>query len=240
MRALTILQKGIPIFPELKDNSLSVALTNEEPLTFDAQYTATGGALAKLLGGMPSMRVDKDDAEVYHIIDGQEINWTTPTTLNYELTGLEKNVTYTAVPCIYIGDACYEWEGVDFSSEGNDDEGNDDEGNDDEGKDDEEEDNPDSELPDISGWWTFESDFFAFKSFGINWEPSDKEGWQYEAHGFFGIWTASCNVDADGTIHLQFRSPDNTQNFYGTLNEDFTVASGTYNYWGEYPWKMTR
>ena len=66
---------------------------------------------------MPSIRVDKDDAEVYHIIDDQEINWMTPTTLNYELTGLEKEVTYTAVPCIYIGDACYEWEGVDFSSE---------------------------------------------------------------------------------------------------------------------------
>lgn len=116
VRAWTILQKEIPIFPKLENGSLNVALASEDPLVFNAQYTATGGALAKLLGGMPSMRVDKDDAEVYHIIDGQEINWTTPTTLNYELTGLEKDVTYTAVPCIYIGDACYEWEGVDFSS----------------------------------------------------------------------------------------------------------------------------
>lgn len=113
---VNLLNLKTPIFPELENGSLSVALASEDPLAFDAQYTATGGALAKLLGGMPSMRVDKDDAEVYHIIDGQEINWMTPTTLNYELTGLEKDVTYTAVPCIYIGDACYEWEGVDFSS----------------------------------------------------------------------------------------------------------------------------
>ena len=122
VRAWTILQKEIPIFPKLENGSLNVALASENPLVFDAQYTATGGALVKLLGGMPSMKVNKDDAEVYHIIDGQEINWTTPTTLNYELTDLEKNVTYTAVPCIYIGDACYEWEGVDFSSEGEEDE----------------------------------------------------------------------------------------------------------------------
>lgn len=116
---VNLLNLKTPIFPELENGSLSVALASEDPLAFDAQYTATGGALAKLLGGMPSMRVDKDDAEVYHIIDGQEINWMTPTTLNYELTGLEKDVTYTAVPCIYIGDTCYEWEGVDFSSEDN-------------------------------------------------------------------------------------------------------------------------
>ena len=114
---VNLLNLRTPIFPELKNGSLSVALASEAPLAFDAQYTATGGVLAKLLGGMPSMRVDKDDAEVYHIIDGQEINLMTPTTLNYKLSGLEKEVTYTAVPCIYIGDACYEWEGVDFSSE---------------------------------------------------------------------------------------------------------------------------
>lgn len=112
-----LLNLSTPIFPQLENGSLSVTCTNESPLVFDTQYTVTGGVLAKLLGGMPSMRVDRNGTEVYHIIDDQELQWTASTTLYHQLTDLEKNVNYTAVPCIYIDDACYEWEGIDFESE---------------------------------------------------------------------------------------------------------------------------
>ena len=112
-----LLNLSSPIFPILENGSFNVTCTNTSPLLFDAQYKVTGGALTKLLNGMPSIRVDKDNVEVYHIIDDQEIDWMSSTTLYYQLTSLEQNTTYTAVPCIYIGDACYEWGGIDFSSE---------------------------------------------------------------------------------------------------------------------------
>lgn len=120
LQDVLLIQKEASIFPEFEKGSLSVTQTNREPLTFNAQYTLSEeGGLAKLLEGKSALRVDKDGTEVYHLTADQEPTGRAVAALNFELTGLERDVTYTAVPCIYIGDTCYEWEGVDFSSEDN-------------------------------------------------------------------------------------------------------------------------
>ena len=120
LQDVLLIQKEASIFPKFEKGSLSVTQTNREPLTFNAQYTLSEeGGLAKLLEGKSALRVDKDGTEVYHLTADQEPTGRAVAALNFELTGLERDVTYTAVPCIYIGDTCYEWEGVDFSSEDN-------------------------------------------------------------------------------------------------------------------------
>lgn len=118
LQDVLLIHKEASIFPEFEKGSLSVTQTNREPLTFNAQYTLSEeGGLAKLLEGKSALRVDKDGTEVYHLTADQEPTGRAVAALNFELTGLERDVTYTAVPCIYIGDTCYEWEGVEFSSE---------------------------------------------------------------------------------------------------------------------------
>lgn len=111
-----LLNLRFPIFPELVNGSLSVTQQSDEPLVFGAQYSCTGGIIAKLLGAMPSLRVEQSGVEVYHIIDAQDIHWGAQSNLNYELTGLKKKVKYKAIPCIIIGNAYYDWQGVDFSA----------------------------------------------------------------------------------------------------------------------------
>lgn len=104
-----------PIFPEIKSGSFNIEKKNSDPLVFDAEYTITGGVIAKLLGGIPTLRVEKAGNEVYHIVNGQEIYYTEPSHLSYELTGLNKKTTYTAVPSIMIGNMWFDWNGKSFS-----------------------------------------------------------------------------------------------------------------------------
>lgn len=102
------------IFPELE--SLSIYETNYEPLTFNSDYTLKGGFFAKLLGASPSFKVKKDGMEIYHLATSQELNLADKTNLRFELTGLEKKTKYMGIPCFYIGDFCYEYDGKEFRS----------------------------------------------------------------------------------------------------------------------------
>ena len=104
-----------PIFPEIQSGSFIVEKKNSDPLVFGAKYTVTGGVIAKLLGGVPTIRIEKSGSEVYSIVDGQELYYTAPSHLCYELTGLNKKTTYTAIPCIMIGNMRFDWNGKDFS-----------------------------------------------------------------------------------------------------------------------------
>lgn len=102
------------IFPLLE--SISIYETNYEPLTFNSQYTLKGGFFAKLLGAMPSFKVEKDGVELYHLVTGQELNPADNTNLTFELTDLARKTRYMGIPCLYIGDYCYEYEGQEFRS----------------------------------------------------------------------------------------------------------------------------
>lgn len=115
-----VLNIRTPIFPEIKAGSLNVKKTNDSPLTFEAKYTVTGGAIAKIFGGIPTIRIEEQGKEVYHIVDGQELHFTEPSELCYQLTGLKNETTYTAIPSIIIGDISFDWNGKNFSDDEND------------------------------------------------------------------------------------------------------------------------
>lgn len=110
-----------PIFPEIQNGSFVVEKKSSDPLVFGAKYTVTGGVIAKLLGGIPTIRIEKSGSEVYSIVDGQELYYTAPSYLGYELIGLNKKTTYTAIPCIMIGNMRFDWNGKDFSDDKEDD-----------------------------------------------------------------------------------------------------------------------
>lgn len=115
--SLSIWNGSLPLLPDLVDNSLKVNVRKGfSPLTFDAQYALSGGLLSSLLGVMPTIRVYKGGEEIYHIIDGQEINLVTQKTFSYELTDLEEDISYTAKPSIIIGNNMYDEDGIPFSS----------------------------------------------------------------------------------------------------------------------------
>lgn len=112
---INIFNKRFPIFPEIQSGSFDVWKSNKDPLVFKAEYSVTGGVIAKLLGGRPTIRVEKSGYEVYHIVDGQKIYYSAPSHLQYKLTGLSKNTTYTAIPSIMIGGMSFDWNGMSFS-----------------------------------------------------------------------------------------------------------------------------
>ena len=106
-----LLNLSLPIFPQLEAGSFNITQKNDSPLLYSAQYTCTGGFLAKLLGAIPSIRVEKAGIEVYHCVDAQDIHLGAQSDLDYELTGLEMNQEYMIIPCLMIGDVYYDWSG---------------------------------------------------------------------------------------------------------------------------------
>lgn len=115
--SLNIWNTTIPIFPKLDNESFDINVREGfTPLMFDAQYSVTGGLVAKLWGGKLGLRIEKNGEEIYTKQSGSQILFSVPTTVAFELDELGENVSYSAVPCILFKNAIYEWNGKDFSS----------------------------------------------------------------------------------------------------------------------------
>ncbi|MCR5643432.1 MAG: hypothetical protein K6G32_08875 [Prevotella sp.] len=114
---LNLLNLSWPLLPDYVDNSLKVVKRGDSsPAIFDASYSVTGSSLGKLLGVKPIVRVYNGASLCYDVYNalGANLPLIIPTTLNYELSNIQKNVTYTAKPAFEIAGFKFEGDGVDF------------------------------------------------------------------------------------------------------------------------------
>lgn len=119
-----------PLFPLLMPNtfninqrgnsngtrSISLTRSDNSLITFDASYSLSGGEMTKIMKGKPTIIVKKDGEEIKRIISDTEAFISSTTDLNFELSDLNKNTKYIAIPCVTIGDNVYQWEGKEFGS----------------------------------------------------------------------------------------------------------------------------
>ncbi len=125
-----IYNKEWPLFPILMANTFNInqrgnsygtrvqshTRGDNSTLTFDANYSLSGGEMTKIMKGKPTIIVEKDGEEIKRIISDTEAFTSSTTDLNFELSGLNENTKYTAIPCVTIGDNVYQWEGKEFGS----------------------------------------------------------------------------------------------------------------------------
>lgn len=123
---------SIPILPELDRESFKIEpREGSSPLVFDAEYTVTGGIIARLMGGDMGLIVKESGKELYTVSSQGGILYPKPTNMHFELNGLKEGVVYEAIPCIILGQDCYyEWSGEKFSLKGKE-----------------------NKVPDLSGTW---------------------------------------------------------------------------------------
>lgn len=124
LASIKLLSLEWPLLPKVVDNTLSVERRGiDDPLVFDASYELEGGLLIDLykdkINDMklyPAFIVYKGGEVIDTLRKTEPYSDSSAEEFEFELEGLEKDISYTGKPAIFLGDNLYESDGIPFST----------------------------------------------------------------------------------------------------------------------------